>query len=55
VYSNIVYIQNYALLNELEDDNEYEEIVDNLKSLLEEIGVVSSVHVPRYVGVMNKN
>jgi RNA-binding proteins (RRM domain) len=49
VYSNIVYIENYALLNELEDDDEYEEIVDNLKSLSEEIGVVSSVHVPRYV------
>jgi selenocysteine insertion sequence-binding protein 2 len=49
VYSSIVYIKNYALLDELEDDDEYVEIVDNLKSLSEGIGAVSSVHVPRFV------
>eukprot|EP00557_Chaetoceros_sp_GSL56_P013725 CAMPEP_0176482192 /NCGR_PEP_ID=MMETSP0200_2-20121128/3242_1 /TAXON_ID=947934 /ORGANISM="Chaetoceros sp., Strain GSL56" /LENGTH=907 /DNA_ID=CAMNT_0017878487 /DNA_START=396 /DNA_END=3119 /DNA_ORIENTATION=- len=49
VYSSIVFIKNYVFLNELEDDDEYEEIVENLTSLAKGIGTVSSVHVPRFI------
>ncbi|KAL3916837.1 MAG: hypothetical protein SGILL_004996 [Bacillariaceae sp.] len=40
-------VYNYTTLEELEDDDEYEEIVENLKAMANKIGPVANILVPR--------
>ncbi|KAL3925275.1 MAG: hypothetical protein SGILL_000516 [Bacillariaceae sp.] len=40
-------IYNYTTPEELEDDDEYEEIIENLKVMATKIGPVREIHVPR--------
>eukprot|EP00980_Cylindrotheca_fusiformis_P010088 scaffold2243_cov122-Cylindrotheca_fusiformis.AAC.4 len=42
-----VCLYDYASKDELDDDDEYSEIVDNLSNMAGKIGVVDQIHVPR--------
>ena len=48
-YTSIVYLQGYIHLNEVDDDDEYQEIQNDLVVLAERVGSVSSVHIPRHL------
>ena len=45
--TSIVYLKGYIHLNEVDDDDEYQEILNDLVVLAERVGTVSSVHIPR--------
>ena len=46
-HSSIVYLKGYIQLNDVEDDDEFQEIQHDLKVLAEKVGPVSSIHIPR--------
>lgn len=46
-YTPIVFLQGYVHRDELEDDEEYSEIHNDLRNLSEKVGAVSSVFIPR--------
>ena len=46
-HSSIVYLKGYIQLNDVEDDDEFQEIQHDLKVLAEKVGPLSSIHIPR--------
>jgi len=46
-HSSIVFLKGYIQLDDVEDDDEFQEIQHDLKVLAEKVGPVSSIHIPR--------
>lgn len=46
-HSSIVYLKGYIQLDDVEDDDEFQEIQHDLKVLAEKVGPVSSIYIPR--------